>query len=127
MLLLAWSVLCSADLRLCSLTLALSTRTSAGNCAAIYNEQSEKHDPLRRKKAAKFELRIEQIWDAFTVLALLEDAASFGPLGVLMVPHAGLQADRYRQAMHQRNLRFRTVGQPEAEALLQAVHARLRE
>ncbi|GJE98851.1 hypothetical protein PsYK624_150880, partial [Phanerochaete sordida] len=56
-------------------------------------------------------LRIEHVWDAFTLLSLLEDSKKRS--SPLCVPHGGQHKDRFLDAVRQRNLRIRLTGQPE--------------
>lgn len=56
-------------------------------------------------------LTTEHVWDAFVLLALLRDHATRSLL--LVVPHVGLQKDRFQAAMQERNERIVYHGQPE--------------
>lgn len=58
-----------------------------------------------------FKLTTEHVWDGFVVLSLLRDRE--GRQLCLEVPHTGLQKDRFKAAMRERNLRFVQDGQPE--------------
>ncbi|KIJ13544.1 hypothetical protein PAXINDRAFT_163619 [Paxillus involutus ATCC 200175] len=49
----------------------------------------------------------EHVWDAFVLLALLRDHATHSLL--LVVPHVGLQKDRFQAAMQERNERIDTM------------------
>ena len=55
---------------------------------------------------------MNHVWDAFVILGLLEDAIFRGKL--LVVPHTGLQADRFKAAMEERNEWIVLNGQPDA-------------
>ena len=53
----------------------------------------------------------DHVWDSFILLALLEDADQLDQ--PLLLPHTGLQKDRFTAAMQDRNLRIARYGQPE--------------
>jgi hypothetical protein len=91
------------------LTFALC-RTSATNCARMYNHTLSDTAPPG-DWAFGFMVTTEQVWDGFVLLALLEDCQ--GRSKLLEVPHTGAQKDRFTAALRSRNLRFRTYGQPE--------------
>ena len=57
-------------------------------------------------------LRIEHVWNGFTILCLLEDAARRSVC--LDVPDTGDQAHCFQEAVQARNLRMRQLGQPDA-------------
>lgn len=57
-------------------------------------------------------LTTNQVWDAFVILGLLEDAQFQGYL--LMVPHGGIQVDQFKRAMEDRNRWIVLNGQPDA-------------
>lgn len=92
---------------------------SAGNNAATYLHTHG------MKTAARFpeswpvqpNLSTTQVYDAFILLSLLEDAQRRET--ALMIPHGGLQADRFKLAMRDRNSRIRLYGQPELRHLCQ--------
>ena len=63
--------------------------------------------------ALGFKLRTEHMWDAFVILSLLRDHE--GHQLNLEVPHTGLQKDRFKPAMQERNLWFVQEGQPEID------------
>jgi hypothetical protein len=101
----------------CSSTvwLRLYYRTSATNCARIYNESLGIHGNININhnlhSQAKFILRTEQVWDSFVILSLLQDCVQRETL--LCVPHTGDQETRFKAAMEQRNERIVVYGQPE--------------
>ena len=51
---------------------------------------------------------VEHVWDAFTLLALLEDCERQATL--LIVPHSGNQSVRFHAAMQARNCRVQANG-----------------
>lgn len=86
--------------------------TSARNCANIYNTSNPPNAEYSKLGwPLKLELRSEHVWDAFVLLALLEDRQLEKKR--LVVPNDGEQSERFLAAMQERNLRMRTVGQPE--------------
>jgi hypothetical protein len=87
-----------------------SYRTSATNCARLYNLSLSDTVPLG-DWAFGFSVTTEQVWDAFVILALLEDHQSRSK--TLVVPHIGAQKDCFTDALRAQNLRFRLHGQPE--------------
>lgn len=58
-----------------------------------------------------FTLTTKHVWDAFLVLSLLEDFDRRSK--TLVLPHGGEQKDRFQDALHARNIRFRLYSQPE--------------
>lgn len=56
-------------------------------------------------------LRTEHIWDAFTLLSLLEHMVRIGEL--LQVPHSGDQSQRFLKAMDRRNKSYIQQGLPD--------------
>ena len=52
----------------------------------------------------------DHVWDGFMLLALLEDCQR--RLTRLLLPHTGAQKDRFKEAIHARNVRFRLYSQP---------------
>ncbi|KAF8802114.1 hypothetical protein BYT27DRAFT_7226507 [Phlegmacium glaucopus] len=90
--------------------LMLVSWTSATNCAHLYNLSLSDTVPPG-DWAFGFSVTTEQVWDAFVILALLEDHQS--QLKTLAVPHTGAQKDRFTNVLHARNLRFRLYGQLE--------------
>ncbi|KAI0072001.1 hypothetical protein K474DRAFT_1711971 [Panus rudis PR-1116 ss-1] len=88
--------------------------TSAGNCARLYDIAFQSPNPiLSDPDGLPFvvQLKNEHVWDAFTVLCLLEDCNKRGT--ILRVPHGGDQSARFIKAMEERNKRIRTDGMPE--------------
>jgi hypothetical protein len=57
------------------------------------------------------DLRPEQVWDGFCLLSLLEDHDK--QKSALIIPHSGLQKDRFTDAMKARNVRIQQAGQEE--------------
>ena len=57
-------------------------------------------------------LNTAQVWDGIVIFGLLEDHTTQGTL--LQVPHTGSQADRFKEAMCNRNTRIALNGQPDA-------------
>ena len=90
----------------------IGCRTSATNCARLYNASLANTDVTRHVDwPFSFTVSDEHVWDAFVILALLEDCKRRSTL--LTVPHTGLQKDRFTEAISARNIRFRLHGQPE--------------
>ena len=87
-----------------------SPRTSATNCARLYNVMFANHTPPDGWFG--FTVTPDHVWDGFVLLALLEDCESRHQR--LILPHTGLQRDCFHHAMHSRNLRFRLYHQPES-------------
>jgi hypothetical protein len=90
-------------------------RKSATNCARTYdaslNDGTESLPEGWPLKASA--LKGDHIYYGFTVLSLLEDYCSRNT--VLVVPHTGDQADRFTEAIRERNMRLKCYGQPEIE------------
>lgn len=91
-------------------------RTSATGCTSTYNDSlaslSTSHGvpfpddwPFDRK------LRVEHVWDAFTLQCLLRDCAQRKT--TLELPHTGEQRHRFSQAVRRRNDFIQRTGQPE--------------
>lgn len=57
-------------------------------------------------------LKTEHVWDGFVIYSLLDDCQREGTF--LEVPHTGEQANRYKNAMKQRNRHIVLYGQPDA-------------
>ncbi|KAF8074791.1 hypothetical protein FPV67DRAFT_1408151 [Lyophyllum atratum] len=93
------------------ITLMLVSWTSATNCARMYNLTLSTM-PLPGDWKFGSTVTTEQVWDAFTILALLEDCATREK--TLNVPHDGPQKDRFTFAVRERNHRFRQFSQPES-------------
>jgi hypothetical protein len=95
----------------------IGCRTSATNCARLYNASLANTDLTPRDVDWPFSFTVsdEHVWDAFVILALLEDCKRRSTL--LTVPHTGLQKDRFTDAVSARNIRFRLHGQPELRPL----------
>jgi hypothetical protein len=71
-------------------------RTSATNCARIYNLSFLGSVPPDGW-AFGFTVTTEQVWDGFVILSLLEDCQVESK--VLEVPHTGAQRDRFTKAL----------------------------
>jgi len=97
------------------ISMMLFSWTSATNCARIYNETSQQLQlglptiswPFNRAVTST------QIYDAFTLLSLLEDCQI--QKTTLVVPHKGSLdgANRFTEAVHARNERLKLCSQPE--------------
>jgi len=90
-----------------------SFRTSASNCARIYNDGLALHSLSSSLPAAyskKFVLDVENIWDGLCLSWLLEDADEREEVLVL-IHDAPTQAKRLQPAMQARNLRMAGPGQ----------------
>jgi hypothetical protein len=91
--------------------------TSATNCARIYNTSTgfaalaNNPKPLAVDWQFKLEVTSDEVYDAFTILSLLEDCQL--QKSTLVVPHGGLAKDRFTAAVQTRNNRFRLCSQPE--------------
>jgi len=113
MMLVAWYVLAITYLLLQIIQVRLyCTRLSASNLAKLY-EMSFTNDYLQDHEW-QFVRRLatEHVWDAFVVYSLLDDKRRQGKQ--LNVPHIGSQADRFTQAMEERNRNIILYGQPDA-------------
>jgi len=89
---------------------------SATNCANTYeqlytSELASIPPAWLREESLGATLTPKHVYDAFTVLCLLE--YHHGRNEFLRVPHGGLQKDRYTEAIRRRNLSIRAYGQPE--------------
>ena len=91
-------------------------RLSATNCAKVYDLSFSQWESQSLEDMGwpwGFKLRTEHVWDAFVILSLLHDCE--GRQLHLEVPHTGLQKDRFKSAMRERNLGFVREGQPEVD------------
>ncbi|KAG6375794.1 hypothetical protein JVT61DRAFT_2647 [Boletus reticuloceps] len=90
----------------------MQVAVSATNCAHLYDiaqaRRLSSHDVDWQFGTT---LTTEQVWDAFTILALLEDAHSRNAR--LVVSHDGHQQDCFSAAMHARTERIIVFGQDE--------------
>lgn len=86
---------------------------SFANCAAVYlnTHKTTTNDKIPESWKFKGKLDGKNVAHAFILLALLEDHQQRNT--ILQVPHGGLQSERYKVAMHERNDRIRLYGQPE--------------
>lgn len=57
-------------------------------------------------------LSTAQVWDSFVIYSLLDDKRRAHKQ--LQVPHDGIQADRFKNAMKERNEHIILYGQPDA-------------
>ena len=85
--------------------------TSATNCARIYNTGFGANNPKPVDWQFKLEVTSDEVYDAFTILSLLEDRQL--QRLTLVVPHGGLAKDRFTAAVQTRNNRFCLCSQPE--------------
>ena len=95
-----------------SATLTCTPRVSGGNCAKIYNNQTDNtakrwpaHWPFSRQ------VQTAHVWDAFVIYGLLRD--HINRKVPLMVPHHGEQRKRFEAAMKERNDRHQRYGFPQ--------------
>jgi KDZ transposase family protein len=86
---------------------------SFANCASIYLNTHQKTTANKIPESWKFKGKLDgkNVAHAFILSALLEDHQKRNT--VLQVPHSGLQSERYKAAMRERNDRIRLYGQPE--------------
>lgn len=91
--------------------LTIYRRTSATNCAQLYNTSLAKEHEKPTHWSFGFKLTSEHVWDGFLTLSLLEDHQA--RLETLVVPHDGLQKDRFTVAVRARNARIQLYGQEE--------------
>jgi hypothetical protein len=89
-----------------------SNRTSATNCARIYNLERPLNNLLPVAWATRLELDCRDVWNAFFLHSLLEDHAERH--STLQLPHQASSQDvRIREALRARNLRMVGPGQEE--------------
>ncbi|KIK44277.1 hypothetical protein CY34DRAFT_80297 [Suillus luteus UH-Slu-Lm8-n1] len=81
---------------------------SATNCARLYNEAQARRNTLTHDWPFKMSVTTEEVWDAFIILALLDDHQRQGTR--LCVPHGNNQSDRFTAAMQARNEKIITHG-----------------
>jgi hypothetical protein len=86
---------------------------SFANCAAIYLNTHEATTKNKIPESWKFKGKLDgkNVAHAFILSALLEDHKQRNT--TLQVPHSGLQSERYKAAMREKNDRTRLYGQPE--------------
>lgn len=91
-------------------------RTSASNCARIYNEMAEKvrfKNLLPHDYPKKLELDVETVWNSLFLFWLIEDHSD-SQRPVLVLDHnEATQALRLEGALQDRNLRMVGTGQEE--------------
>ena len=85
--------------------------TSATNCARLYNSALSGNRKPPPSWKFGFTLDSDHVWNGFMILCLLEDLTPRKQ--TLIVPHTGLDSDRYKAAMQVRNHRMRLYSQPE--------------
>ena len=93
------------------ITMMLLSWTSATNCARIYNTNSAESKWKPTDWQFSLEVTSDEVYDAFTVLSLLEECQLQN--STLVVPHGGLARDRFTEAINTRNNRYRLSSQPE--------------
>lgn len=82
--------------------------TSATNCVRIYNMGFTGNDLPDWQ--FKLQVTSDQVYDAFTILSLLEDCQT--QRATLVVPHGGATKDCFTEAVCARNDRLRLCSQP---------------
>ena len=90
------------------------TRASATGCATVYNDVLSRtgcHRPFPPDWSFDRVLRVEHVWDAFTLYCLQEHHRQRGE--PLMLPHGGVQHDRFRAAVEARNAYVQVHGLPD--------------
>jgi hypothetical protein len=98
-----------------SMSLMTTNRTSATNCARIYNTDAT-HEHVRKSLptvwATRLQLDCRDIWNGFFLNSLLIDCLERSTY--LELPHnAPSQEVRFRDALRARNLRMAGTGQDE--------------
>jgi hypothetical protein len=93
------------------LTSSQPRRVSATNCARSYQAIITDRRSTAKPWPFSFELDSDHVYDGFLILSLLED--SFSRLSTLIVPHTGLQKNRFLAAVQARNAQMRLYSQPE--------------
>ena len=105
-----------AELKLVNMwvMMMLLSWTSATNCARIYNLGISGYRDGVRQLADRWQFSMEvtsdQVYDAFTILSLLEDCQLQNL--TFIVPHGGSAKDRFTEAVCARNNRFWLTSQP---------------
>ncbi|KIK91955.1 hypothetical protein PAXRUDRAFT_148350 [Paxillus rubicundulus Ve08.2h10] len=89
----------------------MQVAVSATNCARLYDIAQSHHQHGNMAWQFDSMLMTEQVWDSFTLLALLDDHNQFNL--PLQVPHNSDQKDHFRQAMCTHTERIITHGQEE--------------
>ena len=85
---------------------------SATSCAHLFDiSQAHRPEIDASEWPFGFALMTEQVWDTFTLLALLNDSQSHNVQ--LSIPHDGEQKDCFVVAMQERNERLIVEGQEE--------------
>lgn len=94
------------------ITMMLFSWTSASNCARIYNTLSLSFQNSIPWPFGQF-ITSNQVYDAFTLLSLLEDCQL--RKSALVVPHKGSLngANRFTEAVCERNVRYQLMARPE--------------
>jgi len=87
-------------------------RTSATNCARLYNVSIAKQaKPAPEGWATSSALTSDHVWDGFLLLSLLEDHQL--QCTTLHLPHSGEHRNRFTEAICARNARIKLFGQEE--------------
>jgi len=86
-------------------------RKSATNCARSYSLALSGKDAIPGDWPFKPSLKGDHVYHGFSILSLLLDSQKHH--SILVVPHDGEQANRFKQAIRQRNARIKLYGQPE--------------
>jgi hypothetical protein len=89
----------------------LMSWTSATNCARLYNSSLSSSQAFPSGWSFGSELKSDHVYNGFMILSLMEDATTRREQ--LVIPHAGLDKDRFKQAIQARNTRMRLYNQPE--------------
>ena len=86
-------------------------RTSASNCAAVYNQSLTQPQNQPKNWEFSFNLWPEDIWEGISHLAILEHYKKEGD--TLTVPHGLDQKDQLAEAIQKHDQQFDNEGQPE--------------
>ena len=92
-------------------TMLITNRTSASNCAAVYNRSLAQPQNQPKGWDFSFDLRPEHIWEGISHLAILEHYKKEGD--IMTVSHGSDQKGRLAEAIQKRNKQFDNEGQPE--------------
>jgi hypothetical protein len=86
-------------------------RKSATNCARSYSLALSEKDAILDDWPFKPSLKGDYVYHGFMILSLLLDSKKRH--SILMVPHDGEHANRFKHAIRQCNARIKLYGQPE--------------
>jgi len=89
----------------------LMSWTSATNCARLYGSSLSSSQAFPPGWSFGSKLKSDHVYNGFMILSLMEDATTRRE--ELVIPHAGLDKDRFKQAVQARNTRMRLYSQPE--------------